>query len=235
MKFPQRITSRATDVAQGARNAAADRLDGFPGLQALLAGSSEEDPRFERYLVRLVAAVRDDQLPEDRTAKDVHKTAKKRRRRLGMMTFAAGPMIGVASQLVDLYCDTATVCDLVSFHGYEMTDAEIAAHMLVLWSVAPDVNVATAAMAGEDNGVATLVTRRLAGHADSYLPQKWTTVGLIKAVWKARGLFGDARERMTSGPVKTVFAPGKPTRGLIDRAEQQLATTPNQLPEASTA
>lgn len=230
MTLRNRLITRATEAALTARDVATERVEGFRGLRALMTRTPDANPRFEAFLIGLVGAVRDDQLPEDRTDKDVEKTARRRRRRLGAFTFVTGPLVGATNQLVDLYCDTATVCDLAAVRGYVLGDAEIAAHMLVLWSVAADVDEATAALARRDGGgVSALVAQRLSGHAQTYLPGRWTTVGLIKATWKARGLLGDVRERMTTGPVKTVLAPGRSTRALIDRAERQLATTRTAL------
>ena len=48
-------------------------------------------------------------------------------------------MVGTANQLVDLYCETATVVDLDRLHGLGMSDERIAAQMLVLWNITPDI------------------------------------------------------------------------------------------------
>jgi hypothetical protein len=226
MSFKNRMVTRATGAAQAARDAASERLDGFRAFRRLIERTPDEDPRFEAFLEGLVRAVRDDELPEDRTEKDVEKTANKRRRRLGATAFATGPLVGATTQLVDLYCDTATMCDVASHRGHELTDAQVAAHMLVLWSVADDFDQAIAAFARDsDGGVTALLSRRLSAYAGTYQPERWTTVGLIKATWNARGLLGDARQRLTTGPVRGVIRPGKQTRDLIRRVDLQLRRT----------
>src|SRR4051812_9315327 len=86
----------------------------------------------EGFVLGLVRTARD---PEDETltAKQVHKDARKRRRRLGIASFAAGPLAGAAGEATDLYTETASICDLVDLHGLALSDLEVGAHMLVLW------------------------------------------------------------------------------------------------------
>lgn len=40
----------------------------------------------------------------------------------------------------DLYCETATLCDVASFHDLALGDEHVSAHMLVLWGIADDLS-----------------------------------------------------------------------------------------------
>jgi hypothetical protein len=91
--------------------------------------------------------------------------ARKRRRRLGLVSFGAGPLVGVASQVADLYCETATVCDVVAIYDLDLTDERIAAHMLVLWEIVDDLDAADAAIAGAPS-IASLLGGQLLSNAD---------------------------------------------------------------------
>jgi hypothetical protein len=221
------MTSGVARASGAAHELAAAGHDGFSGLRSLASGDDEPTLDSGRFLAALVGAVRSDATPEDRTTRDVYRTAKQRRRRLAAMSFSAGPLIGVASQLADLYGDTATVCDLEAVHHRGLSDDEIAAHMLVLWSVADDFEQALGAVRGDDDhGVAGLIAARLRRYAEPVLPERLTTRGAIKALWRARSLAGDVREAATAAPVRSVLLPGKPTHDYIERAEHQLGLRP---------
>jgi hypothetical protein len=72
---------------------AGESFRGFRGMLADDGGSL----KVEAYLVALVRAVRDDEHDEDRSRRDLYVRARKRRRRLGLISLGAGPMMGVAS------------------------------------------------------------------------------------------------------------------------------------------
>jgi hypothetical protein len=108
---------------------------------------NERAQSIEVYLLALVRAVRDDERDEEQSSRDVYVRARKRRRRLGLISFGAGPMVGVAGRVADLYCETATVCDVADLHGLDLN--EQVAHMLVLWSITEDFVRAEGAMSGD--------------------------------------------------------------------------------------
>jgi len=116
----------------------------------------------------------------------VFKAAKRRRRRLGVVSLGAGPLAGAANQLADLYGDTATVCDLVDLHGLELSDAEIAAVMLELWNVAGSSEQASAAITGTGDSISELLVSRVNERASEQIPEKWTKRSAAKALWDAR-------------------------------------------------
>jgi hypothetical protein len=174
----------------------------------------------DRLVVRLVRRVRNDQVSEHVSDRKLKKAAKRRNRWLAMVSLATGPFAGVTKQVMDLYGDTATVCELVTFHRLELTDEEIAAHMLVLWSVTDDLSTAIAAIEGRyDGGVMALASRRLNTQAGTYLPERRSPVALVKAIWQSRSLVADLTPK---GSATGALMPGKSTRDLIGRAERQL-------------
>lgn len=178
----------------------------------------------EAYLVALVRAVRDDEVEEGRSRRDVYLTARKRRRRLGLICLGTGPMAGVASQVADLYCETATVSDVADLHGLGLSDPQIAAQMLMLWSLIDDLDRAEAAIRSEPP-LASL----LADGAASRLDGELTKLSIAKLLWELRQL--DVRGaiagkgKASGQPVRSVAFTGHRTKKLIKRAEAQLGVT----------
>jgi hypothetical protein len=223
MGLRDRLESGAARAAAAAQEAAGSALkrapdDGFQSLRALLRDDDEKQRSIERFLLALVRTVRDDEGDEDLSARDVFETARSRRRRLGLVSFGAGPLVGVANQVSDLYCDTATVCELAELHDLGLSDEQLAAHMLVLWGVADGFAVAESAMRHETVGV--LLGARLQAHTG--LEREMTKRKAAKALWDARDAVGDARKSASSGAVSTVMFTGRHTKRLIKQAEEQL-------------
>jgi hypothetical protein len=227
---------RATELARDAADSAPAQkvldsspvqsvTDSYAGLKALLSDDEQREFVIERALVRLVATVRgdDDETLSDR---DVEKAAKRRFKRARRTALLAGPAVGTANQVVDLYCETATVVDLDVLHGLGLTDEQIAAHMLVLWNIAPDVAVAHAAMLGTGPSVSALLSQRLGVEVASRMPDETSRTAVVKAIWNARGVAGDVREKVMGkrNITGTMFA-GKRVKELIARAEAQLGVT----------
>lgn len=106
-------------------------------------------PALREASLRSLAAVRNDEASQERTRGDLISAARKRRRRLGLMSFGVGPLVGVANQLADLYCETATVCEIASLHDLRLSDEQIGAHMLVIWEIADSYPSACRAMGGD--------------------------------------------------------------------------------------
>ncbi len=194
----------------------------FTGLKALFADEDEREFVIERTLVALVRTVRDDD-DEPLTDKDVEKAAKRRSKRARRTALLAGPMVGTANQLVDLYCETATVVDLDRLHGLGMSDERIAAQMLVLWDITADVATAEASILGTGPSVQALLTGRFSAAAAERMPETKTKKAAIKAIWNARGLAGDMRERvMGERDITAVMFAGKRVKEFIARAEAAL-------------
>lgn len=196
--------------------------DTLAGLRALVTGEGEREVVVERMLVTLVRTVRDDD-DEPLTDRDLARAAKRRSRRARRTALLAGPLVGTANQLVDLYCETATVVDLDRLHGLGLSDERIAAHMLVLWDVARDLTTAEAAILGTGPSVTTLLNQRFVAAAAEQMPDERTKTAAIKALWKARGLAGEVRERVVGerNVAGLVFA-GRRVKEFIARAETAL-------------
>lgn len=194
----------------------------FRGLRLLLS-DDEQSLSIEQFLVALVRAVRHDTQAEERSVRDVFETARRRRRRLGLASFGAGPLVGVATKLTDLYCETATVCDLADVHELDLDEPQIAAHMLVLWTIVDDVGQARAIVDGtSEQTVATILTARVVDRAGEHVPERMTKLIAIKALWDARGVVGDARAVAGKGSVGGVVFTGHRTKQFIKQAEHQL-------------
>jgi hypothetical protein len=167
--------------------------------------------------------VRADEREEDRSARDVFKTARSRRRRLGLLSFGAGPLVGVATHIVDLYCETATVCDLADLHSIALTEHDVAAHMLVLWGISGSVEDAKAVMTGSGaQSLASIVAGHVVGGAAEHIPDKLTKRAAIQALSDARHLADDGRKAAGAGSVSGIVFTGHRTKQLIEKAELQL-------------
>ncbi len=222
MAFKDRL-ARAQDKLRDELSEAKEKLgEELTGLVAGPDGSASP----EGFVLGLVRSARD---PEDEplTEKQVRKEARKRRRRLGIASFAAGPFAGAAGEATDLYTETATVCDLVDLHDLILTDVDVGAHMLVLWGVAEDVQAARAALDGTGMPIIALLQARWVGRLQEHVPDEWTLVNTIKFIWRAREVQGDLAETATSGAFKRVLRAGSQTKEFVARAEQQLGVRPS--------
>jgi len=223
MAWRDRLSDGASRLGGRALGTAGRTGDAFHALRALL--HDEHVPSIERFLVALVGVVRTD-APTAQTARSVFEAARQRRRRLGLASLAAGPLAGVAQQLADLYCETATVCDVADLHAPGLGDREIAAHMLVLWNISDDLNHAQAMVDGTSGtGAASILSNRVVERSRTRVPDRLTATSAIRALWDARGVAGEVRAVAGKRDVRgTVFA-GRRVSSFIERAERQLGTT----------
>lgn len=202
----------------------ARRVDGakdrLRALRDALAGEEPIDP--ERVLLLLVAAARDAETGRRRSLRQVRRAARRRRRRLGVMSFAAGPLAGVAGQLVDLYCETAIVCDVADAHALELSDEQLAAHMLVLWSVTDTLDEADRTLAGTGRPLREVLTSRLRTQLGGERSEALTMRSAVKAISDARSLGGQVGRRLGARSVGGALFPGRRTRKAIRRARRQL-------------
>ncbi|HEX7245790.1 MAG TPA: hypothetical protein VF245_09520 [Solirubrobacterales bacterium] len=194
--------------------------DGLRGFRGMLDGG-EESLSVEFFLLSMVRAVRDDELEDDRSRREVYVTARKRRRRLALAAIALGPFAAAANQVADLYCEAAVICDLADFHEVELTDDQVAAHMLVLWEVAGDLATAERAIAGNPP-VADLLGERLFDEFDERLPEDLTRRSIAKALWDVRDDVNDLRKSTMGDAVRVAAFTGSRTRKVIERIEGQL-------------
>jgi hypothetical protein len=226
MTIRGKLATRATALGAAAAEAAVVRAQHagarYRGLRAVF--KDEERPvTIENVLAALVAAVRADEHEEDRSARDVFKTARSRRRRLGLLSFGAGPMAGVATNIVDLYCETATVCDLADLHSIRLSEHDVGAHMLVLWGILDGIDEAEAVMQGTGTqSLTSIIGGRLHDGVADHIPDKLTKRTAVQVLSDARHLVDGARKEVGAGSIRGVVFTGHRTKHLIKQAERQL-------------
>lgn len=227
MGYRDDLAAKALHLGTGAgRRVAASTTwqqagEGFRGLREMY----EDDDRSldaGAFLQLLVRAVRADDDGEAVSSRSVQRTARKRRRRLGMASFVTGPLVGTATEAIDLYCDTATACDVANLHGLDLGHDEIAAQMLVLWSVTGDLPSAQSSIAG-DPPVTELLGQRISAALGERMPEKLTKRSLAKAFWDVRDMVpGADHGAAVREAMKGVAFTGHRTKKLIARIEEQL-------------
>lgn len=222
----ERIGSRAQEAASAHAKRVGESLAGF---RAVLA-DEEKVLSVEAYLLALVRAVRDDE-DGDWSMRDLYVRARKRRRRLGLLSLGTGPLAGVANRAADLYCETATVCDISELHGLGLDDEQVAARMLVLWSVVGDRAQAEATMRGEPSITSLLEARlRESGlyeRAAEIVPNELTKRSVAKMLWQVQDLglgeaLDDGRKAAGGQPIRSVAFTGHRMKKFIKRAEAEL-------------
>jgi len=234
MSLSDRLRAKALDAAERAKAAAAEgadravsgvresleaRLDGAgPRLLALLRMDDDQPISIEALVVALVDAVRKDGELRELSDRDVLKAAKRRYRRLGTISLPAGPIGG---HLVNLYCEAATLCDIVEVRRAPLSDEEITAHLLVLWGAMADVTGATAAVQGTGPSVLATLVARAKGRVKLPPPGQATKRSAVVALWSVRGALGDAREIETPGVRENLF-PGSRVKAFIAEANREL-------------
>ncbi|MEV4420041.1 hypothetical protein AB0L40_08715 [Patulibacter sp. NPDC049589] len=220
-------TARARDAAGAARDAVSARAQG--GLLGLLRMDDDRRVTIEGITVLLVSAVRSDE-ERDLSDRDVLKAARRRYRRLGALSLPSGPVGGV---LVTLYCEAATLCDLVELKGDPLSDEAVAAHLLVLWHVVPDLDAAAGAIAGSGPNVAAVLRERAQGRIDALeLPEPMTKRAAVRLLWRLRDVAGDAQELEGTGVRERLF-PGRRVKAFVVEAVEQLGRPVPAFPVAA--
>ena len=187
-------------------------------LRAFLRTGDDEKITIELLLVRLVEAAQADEPKLDRSDKDLFKSSRSRRRRLGMLALPGGP---IAGQLIELYCDIATLCELVDHHQLALDRYEIAGHALVLWQVMPDPESATLAARGAGQSVAGYWAKRALGHEALNPPEKMSPTDAVRWIWKFRSAVPTDLVKDRKTVRATVFV-GNDTKEFIAKAREQL-------------
>lgn len=224
--------ARAREAAGSAKDAAGSAKDAATTRARDAVSARAESNAFVQFLrmdddrritiegvtLLLVAAVRRDE-ERELSDRDVFKAAKRRYRRLGALSLPSGPLGGAA---VNLYCEAATLCDLVELRGTPLADEAVAVHLLVLWGVIPDLEAATGAVSGlGPNAAAILRDRARARVAAVDLPDPMTKRGALQALWRLRDVAGEAGETEGTGVRERLF-PGRRVKAFIAEAEAQL-------------
>lgn len=238
MALSDRLRTKLTDTAEKTKAVAADGAGAAaakakaalearsgtagPRLLALLQMDDDAPLTIEALVVGLVDAVRKDDEARELSDRDVFKAAKRRFRRLGVISLPTGP---VGWRVVGLYCEAATVCDIVELRGEPLSDEAVAAHLVVLWDAMPDLAGAEAAIAGTGQSVLQALVLRYRAKVAERLPDPMTKRAVVTLIWRQRGLMSDVREAATPGVRENVF-PGKRVKAFIAQAHAQLDGTP---------
>jgi len=236
MGWRDRVERGTAKLGEQAREAVAgsERVqragEGLQGFRHLVT-DDERRSSLEAYLLALVDAVREDERDEDRSRREVYVQARKRRRRLGLISFGAGPLAGVASRVADLYCEVATVCDVADLHDLRLSDEQIAAQVLELWSVVDDLGQAEGAVRGEPP-IAQILAGRLGERFDLQPDtdlSEMSSIEMAKLFWEVRGMEGELRDSLTGAkdaaggqPIRSVAFTGYRVKKVIKRVETQL-------------
>ena len=234
MALSDRLRSKLADAAEKTKAVAVDQAgaaaakakealqahtDGAgPRLLALLRMDDEQAITIEALVVLLVDAVRKDDEVRELSDKDVFKAARRRYRRLGTLSLPTGP---VGWRVISLYCEAATLCDLVELRGEAMSDEAVAAHLLVLWGAMADVAGAARAIDGTGTSVLATLMERYRGKVMERMPDPMTKRAVVTMVWKQRDMMGDLREAATPGVRENLF-PGARVKAFIATAGAQL-------------
>jgi hypothetical protein len=231
-----RIASQASRVASTAASTAASAAASAKGAasaaaQERIARSDKAAARLielfrmrddqpvavETMLVILVDACHADDAPE-LTDRDVKKAGKRRQRVAGLAGAVGGP---VGIQLASLYCEVEILCDVVHRHRLELTEEEIAAHLLVLWNVVPDLEIAKHAIDGTGDSLAARMTGAVRGKVAEHSPKGRTKKEVVRMLWQMRNVT-DEVQLPGSANVRDVVLPGRRVKAVTQAAERQL-------------
>jgi hypothetical protein len=221
MGLRDRLAADAARLAKGAASAAEQRIvDSDKAGARLVAMIRMDDDRpitVEAWLVLLIDAVHSDEA-RDLTDRDVKKAAKRRQRRAGAAGALGGP---IGMHIASLYCEAEILCDLVERHRLELSEPQIAAHLLVLWNAMPDVASAQAAIDGTGPSVLSRLHGQLRDTVGPGDDRAMTKKDVVRSLWKLRGALDDV-DLPGSSSGFDVLLPGRRVKALTLAAERQL-------------
>lgn len=185
-----------------------------PHLRQLIAMDDDRELTPEALLLRVVAAVHDDEEVE-LSLQDVRGTGKRNERLAAAAGIVGG---GPGCFLAGLYADAALYCLLADCFDLELSDADIAAHLLVAWSVIPDGARARAVMDPDDP--ATIADEARARFRDG--ASAMTKKDSLRMLWRLRS--GATRlPAFEPSTFRTLFFAGRALQQRLDIAAAELA------------
>src|SRR4051794_38378717 len=122
-----KFASMAADAAKTGLDKAKEKLDD-QDLAAFLKIPDDQPIRIEKLLVLLVSAVHDES-PRELSRRDVKRAGKRRHRLVGGFGMLGGPAGIYAASLLS---EAQIVCDVADRHALDLTNEELAGHLLVL-------------------------------------------------------------------------------------------------------
>jgi hypothetical protein len=192
------------------------------GLRLLLDHDQDGSLSLERFLLLLIRTSRNGKSPPH-SERELIRFASRRRRYLGTRCTAAGPFMGVATKLIDLYCETALVCEVAELHQLDLGDQEIAAHMLLLWGVTDDRGQARAAVDPARPGtIAGLVIGRARDELASESTQGIDALSAAKALWSMRGSVAQVARPTGAQSIRGWLLARRRAKRFVKHAQRQL-------------
>lgn len=220
MSWKDALVARATDVAMTGLERAKDKVESENAtsrLKALIEMREDQPITIEALLVTLVDAVHEDD-PRELSRRDVKKAGKRRQRVAGGLGMLGGP---VGTYVASLYSEAEILCDVADRHGLALSDEDLAAHLLVLWNVVPDVEVARAAIDGSGPSIATHMATGVRDRLTDSPVDQMTKKDAVMALWRLRSMVTSSSLTARVSP-KDIILPGGRVRAVIKDAERQL-------------
>jgi hypothetical protein len=217
-----KVASMATDAAKTGIEKAKEKLDD-QDLAAFLKLPDDQPIRIEKLLVLLVSAVHSDS-PRELSKRDVKRAGKRRHRVVGGFGMLGGPAGIYAASLLS---EAQIVCDVADRHALDLTNDELAAHLLVLWNAMPDHASALAAIDRSGPSVASHLALRSRGRLVEIPPTEMTKRQAVQTLWRARGVAKDVTLPGSARP-KDVLLPGGRVKTVINAAERQFGVDDNR-------
>lgn len=217
-RLKEEVAKAGATASEKAREVAAGASESMgPRLTALVKMDEDRPLTPESFLLKLVDAIRRDE-PRGLLDKDVRKAAKRRQRVAGGIGTLGGlPGLHVAS----LYCEAALLCDVAELHELDLTDEQVASHLLVLWNAMPELEAAEAALAGTGESVISRMASDFSDKVGLKPRDEMTKKDTVQMLWRARGAIEDVAAPESASP-RDVLLPGKRVKAITEAAERQL-------------
>jgi hypothetical protein len=215
-----------SEQAVAARHLAAAQIARLgPRLTEVIDLDDEQPLTPEILVMKVIRAVHDDDEVE-RSLKDVRGTGKRNERLAAAAGIVGG---GIGCIIADLYADAALYWMLADCFDLEVSDGDVAAHLLVAWGAIPDHRVARAVMdPAAEVTIADVARRRFQEGALELVTKRDS----VQALWRLRS--GIARVPLFDlSTFHDVFFVGKALQQRLDTAALQLGLSAGDVRKPS--
>lgn len=226
MGWKERLAASAVDAARAGVETATQKIQAESAtsrLKALRDMRDDQPITVEALLVLLVDAVHADE-PRELSKRDVKKAGKHRHRIVGGLGMFGGP---IGMYVASLYSEAKIVCDVADRHELDLSDEDLAAHLLVMWNAMPDFSTAQAAIDGSGQSVASRTATQFRDRLTDKPLDQMTKRDAVLVLWRLRGVAKAASLPGATG-AKDVLLPGGRVKTVIKAAERQFG-----VPETS--
>jgi hypothetical protein len=215
-----------SDQAMAARQLTAAQVAKLgPHLREVIDLDDDRPVTPEALLLRIVAAVHDDDEVE-LSFKDLRGAGKRNER----LTAAAGIVGGgIGCVIADLYAEAALYWMLADCFDLDLSEREVAAHLLVAWGALPDPAMAHAVMDPEHEAtIAGEACRRFQSEATVILTKR----GSVATLWRLRSGLGRI-PIFDPSTLHDVFFAGRALQQRLDTAALQLGLSKEDVRKPS--